>query len=64
MTSKYEVKGLTALLIVMLYFLVPIVGLRYGILLGFDKDIGIVSSIILVFTFYWLSIFFLYGKNK
>jgi lipopolysaccharide export LptBFGC system permease protein LptF len=63
MSSKTEIKGLPAFLVVVLYFLISVVGLRYGILLGFDKDIGIISPIILVFTFHWLFLVHLSGRK-
>lgn len=64
MNKEVKVTGLNAFLIVFIYFIVSVIGLRYGILLGFDKDIGIISPIILVLTIHWMMIPKLSGKQK
>lgn len=64
MKDKVEINGLGAILIFAIYVSVSVLGLRYGIYLGFDKDIGILSPVILVFTYYWLSIVHMSGKKK
>lgn len=64
MEKKTELTGLSAFVILAIYILISVIGLRYGILLGFDKDIGILSPIILVITYHWLSIAHYTGKKK
>lgn len=62
-STKNDILG-AAVLLYIFYIIVGAVGIRYSILSGFQKDIGIISPVLIMFTITWLSIPFGVSKNK